>query len=156
MSQDYNNGFCIHTTTGNRIFDENKTGSLTNRLASDTTVLQKAVTVNVSMGLRFHLVLGSIGILMWTSWKLTLLMLAVVPIVAVGAGFYGRMLRRISKEVQDLLAEATSIAEESISGIRTVRAFAREKQEAQRYEDAVETALKEPNIEHFWAQHFKD
>ena len=123
-------------------FDENKTGSLTNRLASDTTVLQKAVTVNVSMGLRFTLsALGSIGILMWTSWKLTILMLAVVPIVAIAAGIYGRMLRRISKEVQDLLAEATSIAEESISGIRTVRAFAREKQESQRYEEAVETAF---------------
>lgn len=123
-------------------FDENKTGSLTNRLASDTTVLQKAVTVNVSMGLRFSLsAFGSIAILMYTSWKLTFLMLAVVPVVAIGAGIYGRMLRRISKEVQDLLAEATSIAEEAISGIRTVRAFAREKQESQRYEDAVEEAF---------------
>ena len=109
-------------------FDERKTGELTNRLASDTTVLQKAVTVNISMGLRFLLsALGSIGILMWTSWKLTLLMLAVVPIVAVGAGIYGRMLRQISRKVQDSLAESTAIAEEAISGVRTVRTFVQEE-----------------------------
>ncbi|MBM76818.1 MAG: ABC transporter permease [Proteobacteria bacterium] len=123
-------------------FDERKTGELTNRLAADTTVLQKAVTVNISMGLRFLLsALGSIAILMWTSWKLTLLMLAVVPIVAVAAGIYGRMLRKISKNVQDSLAEATAIAEETISGVRTVRAFAREDTEIQRYRSAVEYAF---------------
>ncbi len=123
-------------------FDERKTGELTNRLASDTTVLQKAVTVNISMGLRFLLsALGSIGILMWTSWKLTLLMLAVVPIVAVGAGIYGRMLRQISRKVQDSLAESTAIAEEAISGVRTVRTFVQEEAEVGRYKNAVEYAF---------------
>ena len=69
-------------------FDLRRTGELTNRLASDTTVLQNAVTVNLSMALRFGLqALGSIAILLWTSWKLTLVMLAVVPLVAAGAGF---------------------------------------------------------------------
>ena len=119
-------------------FDANRTGELTNRLASDTTVLQNTVTVNVSMGLRYLLsVLGAITILMWQSWRLTLLMLAVVPVVALGAAFYGRALRRISKQVQDALAVATAVAEESLSGIRTVRAFAREQAESTRYAEAV-------------------
>ena len=87
-------------------FDTRRTGELTNRLASDTTVLQNAVTVNLSMALRYGLqAFGSIAILLWVSWKLTLVMLAVVPVVALTAGIYGRKLREVSKEVQDALAK---------------------------------------------------
>ena len=61
-------------------FDGQKTGELVNRLASDTTVVQRATTVNVSMLMRYALtVLGAIGILFFTSWKLTVVMLALVP-----------------------------------------------------------------------------
>ncbi len=123
-------------------FDHRRTGELLNRLTSDATVLQKAVTVNVSMGLRFALSgVGAIAILIWTSWKLALLMLAVVPIIAIGAGWYGRILRKISRSVQDAFAEANSIAEESIGGIRTVRSFAREAHEHERYTAGIETAF---------------
>ena len=123
-------------------FDQRRTGELLNRLTSDATVLQKAVTVNVSMGLRFALsALGAIGILIWTSWKLALLMLAVVPVIAIGAGWYGRILRGISRNVQDAFATANSVAEESIGGIRTVRSFARESHEHQRYQSSIEDAF---------------
>jgi ATP-binding cassette subfamily B protein len=123
-------------------FDQQRTGELTNRLASDTTVIQNAVTVNVSMALRFGLsIFGSLAVLFWYSWELTLLMLLVVPFVAGGAGFYGRLLRVVSRQVQDALAEASAVAEEAISGVRTVRAFAREKQEVERYSEAVEESF---------------
>lgn len=123
-------------------FDSRRTGELTNRLASDTTVLQNAVTVNVSMALRFALqAIGAVGILMWTSWRLTLVMLAVVPIVAAGAGMYGRMLRKVSKQVQDALARSSEVAEETLAGVRTVRAFAREEREVARYGSAVEESF---------------
>lgn len=123
-------------------FDQRRTGELLNRLTSDATVLQKAVTVNVSMGLRFALSgVGAIAILIWTSWKLALLMLAVVPVIAIGAGWYGRILRKISRSVQDAFAEANSIAEESIGGIRTVRSFAREVHEHERYKSGIEAAF---------------
>jgi ATP-binding cassette subfamily B protein len=123
-------------------FDARRTGELTNRLASDTTVLQNAVTVNVSMALRFSFqAAGAVGIMMWTSWRLTMVMLAVVPIVAAGAGLYGRMLRKVSKQVQDALAQASEVAEETLSGVRTVRAFAREKAEVRRYGSAVEESF---------------
>ncbi len=119
-------------------FDGQRTGELTNRLASDTTVIQNAVTVNVSMALRFGLsVLGSIVVLFWYSWELTAIMLLVVPLVAGGAGTYGRMLRTVSREVQDTLARANGVAEEALSGVRTVRAFARESTEAERYAVAI-------------------
>jgi ABC transporter fused permease/ATP-binding protein len=119
-------------------FDERRTGELTNRLSSDTTVVQNAVTVNVSMALRFLLTgLGALAIMAWTSPKLTGVMLAVVPIVVVGARYYGRFLRSISRDFQDALARSTEVAEETIAGIRTVRAFARERAEQGRYAVAI-------------------
>ena len=123
-------------------FDERRTGELTNRLAADTTVLQNTVTVNVSMVLRFIIMgTGAIGFLFYTSWRLSLLTLAIVPVVAIGAAVFGRRLRGLSRDVQDALARATVVAEETISGIRTVRAFAREGAEADRYGDAVEESF---------------
>ena len=123
-------------------FDERKTGELTNRLASDTTVLQNAVTVNVSMALRFALSgIGALGVLFWISWKLTLVMLAVVPVVAITAGIYGRAIQAISRQVQDALAASSAIAEEALSGVRTVRAFAAESHETARYAGAVDESF---------------
>ncbi len=122
-------------------FDMSRTGELTNRLASDTTVLQNTVTVNVSMALRY--IVGAVGgtiMLLWMSPRLTVVAIAVVPIIAVSAAVYGRWLRSLSRKVQDALALSTSIAEEAISGVRTVRAFAREEAEGERYAAAVETS----------------
>jgi ATP-binding cassette subfamily B protein len=120
-------------------FDERRTGELTSRLSSDTAVLQSAVSVNISIGLRSAAqVLGGVGFLLWTSPVLTGLMLAVVPAIAVGAVIYGRRIRKLSKEVQDALAAASEVAEETISGIRTVRSFAAEKAEAKRYSEKVQ------------------
>src|SRR5258708_696537 len=71
-------------------FDERRTGDLTNRLASDTSVLQSALSANISMGLRNAAsVLGGLGFLFCTSPVLTALMLLVVPAVAIGAVYYG-------------------------------------------------------------------
>ncbi len=115
-------------------FDEHRTGELTNRLVADTSALQRAVTVNLSMLLRYGLMgFGALVILVFTSLKLTLVMLATVPLVVLAARFYGRLLRRVSRDVQDALAESTEVAEETLSGIRTVRAFSREEQETGRY-----------------------
>ncbi|MDQ3266629.1 MAG: ABC transporter transmembrane domain-containing protein [Myxococcota bacterium] len=120
-------------------FDQRRTGELTSRLSSDTTLLQSAVSANISMGLR-NLVqgIGGITLLVATSPRLTLLMLSVVPAVALGAVAYGRKVRKLSREVQDALATSTEVAEESISGIRTVRSFDAEETEMRRYSGAVE------------------
>ena len=108
-------------------FDARTTGELTSRLASDTTVLQNTVSVNVSMALRNVVtVIGGLGALVWTSPRLTAVMLLVVPPVAVGAVLYGRRVRKLSREVQDALAAASEVAEETIGGMRTVRSFAAE------------------------------
>lgn len=124
-------------------FDTRRTGELTNRLASDTTVLQNTVTVNVSMLLRFLIMgIGAIGFLFYTSWKLTLITLAIVPIVAISGAILGKRMRKLSRAFQDALAASTVVAEETISGVRTVRSFAREKTELARYSDAVQESFK--------------
>ncbi|MDP2312017.1 MAG: ABC transporter transmembrane domain-containing protein [Pseudomonadota bacterium] len=115
-------------------FDAQRTGELLNRLSADTGLLQNSVTVNVSMALRFSLqALGSLVLLFYSSWRLTALMLAVVPFVAIGAVVFMRVVRTISKQTQDALAAATTVAEETLGNIRTVRSFAREELEVERY-----------------------
>jgi ATP-binding cassette subfamily B protein len=119
-------------------FDARKTGELTSRLTADATVVQNTVSVNLSMGLRnLVLVVGGLGLLAVSSLRLTALMLALVPPVALGAVIVGRRLSKIAKEAQDALARANEAAEESIAGIRTVRSFAREAAEAARYGERI-------------------
>jgi ABC transporter fused permease/ATP-binding protein len=123
-------------------FDAQRTGELTSRLASDATVLQNTVSANISMALRhLAMVLGGVGLLFYTSGRLTALMLLVVPPVAVGSVVYGRKVRALSRKVQDALARASEVAEEGLSGIRTVRAFAAERREADRYNAAVQASF---------------
>lgn len=123
-------------------FDAQRTGELLNRLSSDTNVIQNGVTVNISMALRFFVqALGSLAVLVWTSWQLTLVMLAVVPFVAIGAMLFARRVRSLSKTTQDALAGASEVADETLGNIRTVRSFAREDFEVNRYAAKVDLAL---------------
>lgn len=123
-------------------FDSQKTGELTSRLSSDTTVLQTTVTANLSMVLRnLTQAFGALVMLLVTSSKLTSMMVAVVPPVALAAVFYGRKVRKLSKESQDALAKASEVAVESLGGIRTVRSFAAEAAEVSRYKDAIGHSL---------------
>lgn len=123
-------------------FDARRTGELTSSLASDTTILQSAVSVNLSMLLRnLALVVGGVIMLFWTSVPLTLVMLAVVPAIAISAVTYGKRVRKLSRQVQDVIAESAALAEESLSNVRTVRAFAAERSETERYGAAVDRSF---------------
>eukprot|EP00943_MAST-04B_sp_MAST-4B-sp1_P007064 g7064.t1 len=119
-------------------FDKIQTGELVNRLASDTNVVQNAVTVNISMALRFT-GQGMIGIVIifLISPKLTGLMLSVVPVVMAFAICYGKYLKKIGKKYQESLATAGEIATEVVGNMRTVRSFGREMKEHGRYSDAI-------------------
>ena len=123
-------------------FDQTRTGELTSRLASDAQVLQAAVSLNVSMGLRFAATaVGGVGFLAWTSPKLTAVMLAVVPPIAFASVYYGRRIRQLARKAQDAYARANEVAEESISSIRTVRSHDGESTERKRYDTAIEEAF---------------
>jgi ABC transporter fused permease/ATP-binding protein len=123
-------------------FDQRRTGELINRLSSDAGVLQSAVSANISMALRNSVtVIGGLSMLFYTSFKLTLLMLSTVPAVMFGAVYVSRKIRKLSKEVQDALAKSTEVAEETLAGLRTVRAFSQEPLESKRYSGAIWTAF---------------
>lgn len=123
-------------------FDQNRTGELMSRLASDCTTLQNAVSVNVSMGLRnLGQVIGGLVFMFYTSWRLSVLMLLLIPPVALAAAIFGKRIRKFAKESQLALAEASIVAEETISGVRTVKSFVQEATEVQRYRNSMEEAL---------------
>ncbi len=123
-------------------FDLHRTGDLMSRLSSDATVLQNAVSVNISMGLR-NLVgsLGGLAMMVYTSPRLALAMLIVVPPIGVGIAFFGRKIRAYSKKTQEALGEASNVSEETISGLRTVRSFAQEDYEKNRYNFSLDRSL---------------
>jgi ATP-binding cassette subfamily B protein len=124
-------------------FDHRRTGELTNRLSVDTTVLQNAVTVNLAAGLRHALgAVGGLAFLLWMSPRMTFVAMTFVPVGAVAATYFGRVMRGLSRKVQDALAESNVVAEETIAGIHTVRSFARESHEVDRYEEAVDRSYR--------------
>jgi len=127
-------------------FTERRTGELTSRLSADLAVLQSLMGTWVSELSRQSLFLiGGVVLLTLTHPRLTTTTLAVVPLVVGTAFFFGRRLRRASTGVQDRIATATAMADETFSQIRTVQSFVREAEETRRYEfllaDVVRAAI---------------
>ncbi|KAL2083692.1 hypothetical protein ACEWY4_021465 [Coilia grayii] len=119
-------------------FDKTRTGELINRLSADTTIVGRSMTDNLSDGLRSFAQIGvGVGMMFYVSPSLAMFVLMIVPPMAGLAVIYGRYLRSISKHTQDSLAEATQLAEERISNIRTVRAFGKEQSEVEKYVEKI-------------------
>ncbi|TPX15170.1 uncharacterized protein E0L32_004728 [Thyridium curvatum] len=119
-------------------FDANRVGDLISRLSSDTVIVGKSITQNVSDGMR-SLVSGAAGFvaMAWLSPKLTSILLLMFPPIAVGAFIYGRVIRNVSRQIQKNLGTLTKIAEERLGNIKTSQAFAGEVQEVARYNHQV-------------------
>jgi putative ABC transport system ATP-binding protein len=119
-------------------FDANRVGDLLSRLSSDTVIVGKSITQNLSDGLR-ALVSGAAGFtaMAWVSLKLTSILCLMFPPVAIGAFFYGRFIRNLSRKIQRNLGTLTKIAEERLGNVRTSQAFAGEIQEVSRYNKQV-------------------
>ncbi|KAL1373178.1 hypothetical protein HN51_003184 [Arachis hypogaea] len=123
-------------------FDVTRTGELLSRLSEDTQIIKNAATTNLSEAMRnLATALMGLSFMFATSWKLTLLALAVVPVISVAVRKFGRFLRELSHKTQAAAAVASSIAEESFGAIRTVRSFAQEDYEISRYSEKVSETL---------------
>ncbi|XP_038250464.1 ATP-binding cassette sub-family B member 10, mitochondrial isoform X3 [Dermochelys coriacea] len=123
-------------------FDKTSTGELINRLSSDTALLGRSVTENLSDGLRAGAQASvGVGMMFFVSPKLAAFVLSVVPPLAIIAVIYGRYLRKLTRMTQDSLAEATQLAEERIGNIKTVRAFGQEMTEMEKYTSKVDYVL---------------
>ena len=119
-------------------FDANRVGDLISRLGSDTIIVGKSITQNVSDGLRSLVsAVAGFGLMGYVSLKLTGILALMFPPVAFGAFFYGRAIRNLSRRVQKNLGTLTKIAEERLGNVRTSQAFAGEVQEVHRYNTQV-------------------
>jgi len=124
-------------------FDVSRTQELVSRLGGDTAQLRDAATVQVVAGVRqVLLAAGGLAYLLTVSARLTLLLAALVPVLAVSARHFGRWTRDQGKRVREALAEATQSAEEAISSIRTVRSFSMEGRVEQAFDDKVADVLR--------------
>ncbi|MDD2942570.1 MAG: ABC transporter transmembrane domain-containing protein [bacterium] len=123
-------------------FDRSRVGDLLSRLSSDSGLVQRAVSTNVSVVARYSLqAIGGTLLMIFISPKLTVLILLLIPVIAVSSAIFGKRLRKLSKQVQQEIAEAAVIAEECISSIRSVLIFAGKTYEQKHYADASEQAL---------------
>ena len=115
-------------------FSKRRVGELNSRIASDISLLQETFTTDLAEFIRQLLIIvGGIVFLSFTSVKLTLFMLAIIPAMMLAAVFFGKYIKRFSKQVQEKVAESNTIIEETLQGIANVKAFTNEFFEITRY-----------------------
>ena len=116
-------------------FDRNPAGRLITRVTSDVETLNELVTSGVVAGLGDMFTLAAIGVAMFVlDWRLTLVSLVVIPLVAVVSHWFRRSVREAYRDIRTKLARINSFLQERISGIRIVQLFGREAGEAERFE----------------------
>ncbi len=130
-----------------KFFSERRVGELNSRISSDISLLQETLTTTIAEFLRqIIIIVIGIALLTYISGKLTLLMLALVPVVVLVAVLFGKKIRKLSKEAQDAVADSNVIVEETLQGIATVKAFVNERFEYLRYkkrtDDVIGVSLK--------------
>lgn len=124
-------------------FSEKRVGELNSRISSDISLLHDSITGTLAdLIYQVLVVTGGITLMMFTSFQLTLFMLAIVPPMALIAFFSGRAIRRYSKKAQSFVAESNTIVEETLQGIQNVKAFTNEAFETGRYRQKTDEVAK--------------
>jgi ATP-binding cassette subfamily B protein len=123
-------------------FEVTRIGEVLSRLTADTTLVQSIAGVNLSITLRSTLsLLGSLVMLGVTSFKLTAILVVLIPAVIVPLIVLGRRVRRLSRTSQDRIADTSSIADETLNAVQTVQAFTLEQVNTDRFDAAVEDSF---------------
>jgi ATP-binding cassette, subfamily B, bacterial len=122
-------------------FDSARSGELVSRLTADTTQIKSAVGASVSIALRnMMLFIGAAAMMVITSPKLSGFVLLAIPLIVIPLVAFGRWVRRLSRNAQDTLADASAYASELIGAIRTVQAYTSERLATSRFGGDVEQA----------------
>ena len=122
-------------------FDSSRSGELISRLTADTTQIKSAVGASVSIALRnLMLFIGATAMMVITSPRLSGLVLLAIPVIVLPLVAFGRWVRRLSRNAQDTLADATAYASELVGAIRTVQAYTGERLADARFGGEVEQA----------------
>lgn len=108
-------------------FDKHQTGETMSYLTNDVGAIQSALVDNlIEMFTEGAILIGSIGMMLYLDWKLTLLTLITVPLVGTAMRIFGKKIKSTGTVIQEKLADITSLLQESISSIRVVKSFVRE------------------------------
>ncbi len=128
-------------------FDSARSGELISRLTADTTQIKSAVGASVSIALRnFLMFVGAAIMMVITSPRLSGFVLLAIPLIVMPLVAFGRWVRRLSRNAQDTLAEATAYASELVGGIRIVQAYTGERLADARFGGEVEQAYEAARI----------
>jgi ATP-binding cassette, subfamily B, bacterial len=123
-------------------FETTQTGEVLSRLTTDTTLIQSVVGSSISVALRNALLfIGGLAMLFFTSVKLSAIILGLLILVIVPIVFFGRRVRKLSRDSQDRIADASAMAGEMLNAMPTVQAFTHEKIEADRFGVSIEGAF---------------
>lgn len=118
----------------NEYFDRNNSGHLVSRIAYNVTMVTAAATDAIKVVIREGLtVVMLFCYLLWMNWKLTLIMVAILPIIGIMVGSASRKFRKQSKKIQLAMGDLTHVAAETIQGYRVVRSFGGEDYESARF-----------------------
>jgi ATP-binding cassette, subfamily B, bacterial len=124
-------------------YDSARTGELVSRLTADTTQIKAAFGSSASIALRnLFMFVGAVALMVYTSPKLSALVLIAIPVIAAPLIASGRVVRRRSRRAQDTLAEATAFAAESLGATRTMQAFGAEGSSQARFAGEIEGAYR--------------
>lgn len=115
-------------------YEKKKTGTMMSYITNDVAALQGALVESViELVTEASILLGSLAMMFYLHWKLTLLTLVTLPMVGVAINLFGKKLRRTSAVMQERAADITSVLQETLSAVRVVKSFVREEYESERF-----------------------
>jgi len=130
------------TTLSPAYFERVRTGEVLSRLTTDTTLIETVITGSISFALRSTATItGSLILMFIVSWKLALLVIAIVPVIILPLIIAGKKIRRLSRDGQDRLADASARAGEALGAIQTVQAYTQEATERRLFSIAIEASF---------------
>jgi ATP-binding cassette, subfamily B, bacterial MsbA len=125
-----------------RFFQERRVGEIISRMSNDISVIQKAlVSIPVAVLRQSITLVGGLAIVFYLNWKLSGLILIVLPPLMLFARIFGKRLRTLAGQVQDQIARTMVVLEEVISSIKVVKSYNREEYEKKRFEAGIESAF---------------
>jgi subfamily B ATP-binding cassette protein MsbA len=143
MTTDFRIEFFSHIQSLSlRFFQNHRVGEILSRMSNDISVIQNAlVTIPVALLRQSITLIGAMAIILYLNWKLTGLILLILPPLMIFARVFGKRLRLFSEKLQDQVAQAIVVLEEVASSIKIVKSFTRENYERDRFTNKIETAF---------------
>ncbi len=124
-------------------FEQRRVGELTSRITNDVTQIQGVFALTLAEFLRQIIIfIGGTLYILFTMFKLALISLATFPLVVVSAMFFGRYVRKLTKQRQDQLAQSNVVVEETLQSIHTVKAYTNEDFELDRYNKSIDETVR--------------